>query len=428
MTKNLGSVLIFIAAMILTGCNGFSSFFVNPNPPGTGGGGTGTSTTSGYFYVLNYGTLTGTNPTPASIAGFQVVKSVLTAIPNGSVSLGAGAQPSAITVSPNNKFLYVSSVATGINVFPIGTNGSLGTTTGTISNGFVQSMQVDSTNQWLLTLSPGATLGTAILAAFPLNKTTGQLNNGATAQFVTLTGSPQQLVISPNNSYVFAAMGGGGTDEAPFNANVTNSTPLGAAVNIPLSTSGSVSANAVAVDPTTRFLYIAETNALPNSPDGNTGGLRLFHIVTSPFSLTEITDNKAPFASGGIAPSSILPDALGDFVYVANKTVNNLTNGNITGYSILSNSTGTNFSVTQLVNSPFSVALGIGTAALVEDSTRSFVISVNTGTTTSTSSTNADLAIFPFDTTNLGSLFVTKSLTGSAGTDPAQAFAVAAAH
>jgi len=429
MDKRAGIFLIFIATLILSGCNGFAGFFINPNQPGGGGGtGTGTSTTSGYFYVLNYGTVNGANSTAASIEGLQVVKDVLTAITGGSVSLGAGAQPSAITVSPNNTFLYVSALSTGITVFPISTSGALGTAVGTISTTLAQSMQVDSTKQWLLALSPGTTLGTSILAAYPVNPSTGLLNTGATAQFLSLPGSPQQLTIAPNNTYVYVALGGAGTDAIPLSATSTTSTPLGAPMNIPLSTSGSVSATAVAVDPQTRFLYVGETSALPTAADGNTGGLRLFHITASPFALTEIQNNKVPFASGGIIPSAILPDSSGDFIYVANKTVNNSTTGNITGYSILSNSTGTTFSVSLVANSPFTVSNAVNTAALAEDSTHSFVISVNSGTPTSTSTNNTDVAIYHFDKTNLGSLLSSTAIIGSTGTDPVQAFAVAATH
>ena len=94
-----------IAALCLTGCNGFWKPL-----PSTGGGGGTTTLTSGDFYVLNVGT--------SQMVGLYVNAGTLTALPGSPYTLSA--TPIAITVAPNNAFLYVSTLG-GIFVYTINT-------------------------------------------------------------------------------------------------------------------------------------------------------------------------------------------------------------------------------------------------------------------------------------------------------------------
>lgn len=378
------SVAILSLALSLTGCKGFWDA-----PSGSGGGdGTGTTTlSSGVFWLINAQT--------QQLVAYYVNAGILTTI--GTYALPSA--PIALTVAPNNQFLYVSTIA-GIYVYTIASNGTLtiGNSAAPISSDPAQSMQVDATNSWLIEAVSGA----ANAFAIPINSSTGSLASN-TEQTRTLPGSTiQQVAISPDNTYVFVAMGSAGTAVIPFNAANTN--PFGNVQTIAaLNTGGS--ALSVAVDPSNRLLYIGETVANSGS---NSGGLRVFTLSN----LTEITGS--PFASKGLAPYDILPDATGTYVYVANRQISGSTAGLIAGYTIASSS-GT-YSLTAL-GSTFSA--GTHTVALTEDSTKQFVFAVNFDG-------SPDLNGYVFDTTTAGNL--KKVIASTTGTDPVQTSAIAAAH
>ena len=161
---------------------------------------------------------------------------------------------------------------------------------------------------------------------------------------------------------------------------------VAAATTLPVvATSGS--ALAVAVDPgtTPRLFYVGETLG----SGGNTGGLRVFNYSSLGTSaLTQVSGS--PFASGGLSPNYILPDASGDYVYVANGAGPS-TAGNITGFTITAS--GTTYSVA----STTSTAAGVLPLAMAEDSTGTFVFEVG-------SSGSPYFDAYTFDTTTAGQL------------------------
>jgi hypothetical protein len=277
-------------------------------------------------------------------------------------------------------------------VLTIGNGGSV------ISTDPAYTMTVDPSGSWLVE----AVSGTGTLSAIPLVSTTGLVVTGSSEQTVALDAlTVQQLAISPTGSttpYVFVAMGVSGTAVVPFTAANTN--PFGAATVIAVKNSAG-GANTVGVDPTNRLLYVGETVAVSGT---QTGGLRVFTIGDT---LAEVSGS--PYATGGTGPSAILPTA--DYVYVANKSVSGTTTGNITGFAITA--TGAAYSLTA-VNT---IASGISTVGLAEDSTSTYVLAVNAGGT-------PDLNAYTFDTTTAGKL--DSSLTAATGTDPVQATAIAA--
>jgi hypothetical protein len=228
------------------------------------------------------------------------------------------------------------------------------------------------------------------------------------------------LAISPDNTNIFVALGTFGTAVIPFNANPgTGNSPLPASVSttITVKTAGG-SAESVAVDPSNKLLYIGETLAIPtSSTNTNTGGLRAFNYSSlSGATPTEITGS--PFASGGLTPVSILPAASGGYVYVANSTVSNGTNGSISTTGDISGftltSSGTTYSLTALSSI---ASAGTSPAAMAVDSTGKVVLLVNSGGT-------PDLDVYTFDATSAGKL--DSALTSSTGTDPVGATAIAA--
>lgn len=349
-----------------------------------------TSSTSGVFYVLNQ--------TTDQIVAFNIASSQLNTI----AALTLPASPLAIAIAPNGQFLYVSSLE-GIYLYTIQSGGAL-----TLSNNGVAispdaatTMQVDSTNSWLVETESGA----GELNAININSSTGGLAAaGETEKVFNLPASTAtQLALSPNDSssctncYVFVAMGSAGTELVHFNPAATN--PFGS-----YGTQGLVNSaggdNAVAVDPTNRFLYVGETDALPSQTQ--TAGLRVFSIAAN--GITEISGS--PYPAGGTGPSAILPTADGNYVFVANQSVSGSANGNIAGFSV--SSTGpTPIGTTAAGPS--------GHLGLAEDSTSSFVLAVDVAG-------NPDLQAYTLSSGTLDS-----TLTATTGNDPVGAIAIAAA-
>lgn len=383
------AALLLVLTALAAGCKGFW------DPP-TSSGGTTTTTTnlsSGHFYILD--------STTSQIVSYYINAGALTLV--GTVAVPTGSI--AITVAPNDDFLYVSTLQ-GIYLYTI-SNGVLteGNSSQPITNDPAVAMQVDSTNSWLVETS-----GTGTLNAVPLINTgsaIGQLNSArgdcpgqsvvSIVCSVPLTGSTvHQLAISPNNLYIFAACATNGTEAFGFD-DTSGGSPFGSGAydTITPVTNGAGAALSLAVDPSNRVLYVGEADAVSSN-----GGLRVFTIGTNG-ALAEISGS--PYASGGAGPHAILPIADGDDVYVANWT-GSTTAGNIAGFSI--SDTNSTFSLT-----PFSktVATGAEPNALAQDSDGNFVLAVNAGG-------SPGFEAYYFDTTTAGQLDTTITSSSYAGT------------
>lgn len=374
-------------AALLTGCKGFWDPVSN-----SGGGGTA----SGVFYVLNQAS--------KQVAGFSITASSSTPTAVTGSPWSPGATPLAMAIAPSGTFLYVSTTS-GIYLYDVGSGGALtlANNNQVISQDPATSMVVDPTGQWLVEVIAGS----GNLNAVPLSTSDGTFNSTLSEKTVALpVTTAQQVAISPANlssPYVFVAMGSGGTAVSPFTAGNTN--PFGNISTIKvLNTSGG--ANTVGVDPTNRLLYVGETVAVSGSSNsGQTGGLRVFTIGST--SIDEISGS--PYPTAGTGPSAILPTA--SYVYVANKAVSGSSSGNITGFSITTS--GTTYSLTT-VNT---VASGVSTVGLAEDSSSTYLLAASSGG-------SPDLYTYTFDATTPGKLVAgTKTATG---TDPVQAIAVVA--
>lgn len=359
---------------------------------GTCSASSGTSgNSSGVFYVVNQQT--------KQIVGYSISSGSLTKVSGSPYTLSAA--PYSIAIAPSGGFLYVGTAA-GIFLYSIGSGGALtlANNNNVISQDIATTMQVDSTNSWLVEAGPNL----AEVLAIRINSSTGVPNSGV-EQFALLPSvSVQQLTISPDNQHVFVADGSSGTENIFFSAG--NSDPFGSESNISV-INGSGAALSVAVDPSSRLFYIGETVATSGS---NTGGLRVFNYS----SMTEITGS--PFASGGLAPVAIAPTLYGtnadDYVYVANRTVSGSSTGNVAGFSVT-----TSGSTTSLAALGSTASVGTTPVGLVQDSTGAYMLVINSGG-------NPDLQAFTFDSTTAGKL--DSQLTSNTGTDPVLASAIAA--
>jgi 6-phosphogluconolactonase (cycloisomerase 2 family) len=382
-----------VATFCLTGCKGFFDAL----PSTGGGGGTGTTTlSSGDIYVLNVAT--------SQMVGLYVNAGTLTALPGSPYTLSAA--PIAITVAPNNAFLYVSTLG-GIFVYNVNTSTgqlTVGNSGQPISNDPATSMQVDSTNTWLVEGVSGA----SNLFAIHVNASTGLLASNTEQTVVLPSTTLEQVAVSPDDTFVLAAMGSGGTATIPFNAN--NADPFGTVGTITVKNANGA-ALSVAFDPiptgstAPRLFYIGETVATSGT---NTGGLRAFNFST----VKEISGS--PFAIGGLAPVSILPFSTGDYVYVVSKQTSSGSTGVIAGFSITTANSA--YTLTALGSS---FATGTNPQTMVEDNTHAFVFAADFGG-------SPDLIGYTLDTTKAGNL--DPVISNATGTDPAEAGAVAALH
>jgi hypothetical protein len=312
--------------------------------------------TSSNFYILNAGT------TPQA-AGYSIVSGTLTPLSGSPWTLLS--TPLAFAIAPSGKFLFVSTIA-GVFGYPI-TNGILGTAVTVSGDQDAATIQVDQSGLWLLEAMPGS--DAVVLAAVPISSTTGAGTGTEYPVVLTIANAAvHQMAISKDNSYIFVALGAGGTIVVPFHAGAASGTsPFGATYTTIPVVNSSGSALSVAVDPssTPRLFYIGETWA---GSSGTTGGLRAFDYSSLGSSnLTQATGS--PIASGGLAPNFILPVSTPDFVYVANGNGDGVA-GNITGFAVTAN--GTTYSLT----TGSTVAAGDQPLGLAEDSNGNFVMAV----------------------------------------------------
>jgi 6-phosphogluconolactonase (cycloisomerase 2 family) len=380
--------LALAGVILIAGCKGFW------DPPTTTGGG-GNGTASGVFYILNQQT--------SQLAGFTFAAGATSpsAVSGSPYSLAAA--PQSLVLSPSGSYLYVGTLA-GIYVYGVGNGGALSLLNNSQaidSADLGTAMAVDSSGSWLLV----ATSGAGVLTAVPISSTTGLLDTARTVQTANLpVTTPQQIAVTPSgatDSYVFVALGTGGTSVLTFAPSAAN--PFSKVTTYQVKTTGGAD-NAIAVDPSDRLLYVGETLAA-SAPQ--TGGLRAFTIGANS-ALTEVSGS--PYPSGGTGPSAILPTA--SFVYVANRAVSGSNNGNITGYPIAT--VGTTFSLGAVINS---VSAGQVTLGLAIDSSKTFLLAVN-------AQGSPDLSTFTFDATTAGKLVV--GPTAATGTDPVRASAIVA--
>ena len=374
------------AVLLVAGCDGF---WQNPNASSSSGGCTTSCTTasSGNFYILS----AASSP---QIAGEYFSSGSLKSVSGSPFT--APATPYSIAIAPGGKYLYVSTTA-GVYVYPI-SSGVLGSYAQVTQDAAALAIHVDTTGSWLIEALQAS--GGVTMAAVPLSSSTGTSSSAELSTTYTVSNSAIQngaIAISPDNKFVFVALGAGGTIAVPFNAGAASGVnPFGStAYSVPVVNSGG-SALSVAVDPSSRLFYIGES--LANSA-GTSGGLRAFNYASLGGTLIQATGS--PIASGGLAPRAIQPNAAGTYVYVANGA--GTSSGNITSFAI----TGSGSAFTVATGS--SIATGVLPYGLVIDSSGSFMLAVN-------NSGSPYFDSYTFDSTTAGKLDV--QVVSSAVTSP----------
>jgi 6-phosphogluconolactonase len=388
--------LLGLCCLLLLGLSGCGGFFV----PQTGGGGGG-GNTGDYLYVAN--------GHDTFFAGFGVAStgalSVLSGSPyNNSVSAQS------LAVNPGNTFLYAGTTA-GIFVYGISSNGSI-----TVQNDgsvaaddmVATAMQVDSTGNYLLAVGISTAQQIQAIAIYTIDTSTGLLTPVVGSPLALYSGSasapaivaPSGLLITPNNSYVYASLGALGVQVLTLGSGGALSAGATPTLLAPRSTSTSPQDLGLASDPNSAFLFVAETNT----------GLRVFSIGGGG-SLQEVSGS--PYAVG-TGPTAVDLDPTGSYVYVANNGSNNISAFTLTAAS---------GKLTAVAGSPFSSG-GTQPIAIVNDNSKQFVAVINNQATGA--SGNSDMQLFKFDATVDGKLDPVS--TASTGTDPTEPLAITATH
>jgi 6-phosphogluconolactonase len=363
-------ILSIAVVLMLSGCG---QFF----PPENCTTNCNTSS-SAYIYVGNGAS--------ASISGFSISSSSLNVLSNSPYSLGVS--PSALAITPSNSFLYVASLAGGIYAYSIGTGGALtiaNNGSAVVSGISPTAIKVDSTGSWLLAVDP-----TPSAYVFAINSD-GTVTSKGSVPLATGS-SPNHLVITPSNNFVYVSLGTVGVGILGFNSTtgvLTNNNQV-------LPPKQSVDAiQGLAVSPSGTYLYAGETGI---------NGVRVLSINATTGALTELTGS--PYTAG-TGPSGVLIDATGSYLYVTNRASNSVS-------AFLASSSG---ALTQISGSPFST--GTNPVDLAEDNTKTYISVVNAGG-------SPDLQVFKIDSTTPGALDTFKS--AATDTDPANALAIVASH
>lgn len=371
------SVWLMVAATLaLTGCG---NFFV-PEPTSGSGGGGGGGNTGNRAYVIN--------ASSNNLAGFTVGTGTLTSVPNSPLTLGYA--PAAAVTMPDNTFLYVAGPG-AIYVYTINTDGSLSAASrgAQVALVNVSAIDISPDGNWLFALD----LSTTAVDQFSINRSTGALSAVAATPYTVTSGTvlPKAIRVAPNGGLVFAALGTGGDVVFTFN---TTSGVLALSQTLP-PVSATTSDNALAVDSTTSFLYIARS--------GTNGGVAVYGIGAGG-ALNSVAGS--PFAAGN-RPISLVIEKTGSFLYAANQV-----DGTISGYTI-----GTGGVLSALNGSPYASGTQVG--SLGEDSTGKYILAAAFGG-------SPDLSMYGFDAAIPGKLnLVTSAATGTA---PTGAIGVALTH
>lgn len=368
------------------------------SPAGTGTVGVTVTTSAGTSNSASYAYTTTTaathvyvaNQNAGTISGYSLGSGALTSLSGSPYILGAA--PGPIVASPSGTLLYAAMAAGPVYVYGINSNGSL-----TLGNGGQQvtstylptSMTIDRTGNWLFLVSSSSPQ----LLEYQIDTSTGVLiaPSGNPTSSITLTGgTPMQVYITPNNQFIYVALGTGGVDVFSFDATTggLSTSPLHLNSLNP-ATNGD---NTIGSDLSSSFLFVGETGS----------GVRVFTIGSNG-SLKEVTGS--PFQTPqsdptAIGPAAIVTDPTNKYVYVANRT-----SSTITGYSL-----GTTGTLTQLSTSPFTA--GTGPLAMSLDTSGQYLLVASYGG-------GPDLQVFSFDTTSPGKLdTVTSTATGADPTMP----------
>jgi 6-phosphogluconolactonase (cycloisomerase 2 family) len=309
---------------------------------------------------------------------------------------GSGS-PRVLALSPNGKFLYAANGDGTNTVGEYAVNAATGalTSIGTIATGnSPYAVAVDPSSRFVYAVA----INTNAVYGYTIDSTTGALKAMAGSPFTTAIEAPDYVTVDPTGRFAMVAEGCCANTAGISVYTINPSTgELNAVPGSPFLPPTNISEpTGVAVDPTGRFVYVA------NGGGFGTLAVTVYSITASTGKLTLLGE---PLPVGtGMVPESVATDVTGQYVYM---TTNDDT---LNGYSI-DNTTG---DLTELKGSPFSASGG--TRGLAVDPSGKFLYLANgqqllgysinavTGALTQLSTSPYTAGIFPLSLSLAGTI------------------------
>ena len=260
--------------------------------------------------------------------------------------------PRAVAVSPNGSFVYTANgdVTDTIGEYKVNTTTGALTSVGTIACGSSPyDVVVDPTNRFVYAVA----INTNGVFAYSINATTGALTAIPGSPFTTDVVAPGSVTVDPTGRFVMIgeACCANSAGVSVYNINPKTGGLTAVAGSPFLPPSGDSEPSAVVVDPTGRYVYVA------NGGSFGTSGVTAYSIAATTGKLT-LVGTELP---GGTAPWDIAADVTGNYVYMTNN------DATINGYGI-NKTTG---QLSNLAGSPF--AASVATRGMVPDPSGKFL-------------------------------------------------------
>jgi 6-phosphogluconolactonase (cycloisomerase 2 family) len=332
------------------------------------------------LYVPNF------NNTPPNVSEFNINGSTgVLSVVAGQPSTTTDNNPTRVAMTPNSKFLYITSGNNQLDAYSVSPTGALTVIQAQPGYAVVAPVGLVATNSFVYVASSAGSI-----AVFSINSSTGALTPVTCGACSTGAGSaPQNLVLDPTNSFLYVALPGtnaigvgtigaggaltaftnaytgganftpqdlaltptGGTlyasnflGPSPFTGTnfITSFTVSGATVGGATTVTVGNSPNGLAIDPSGKFLFVANQGSGTVSAYTIGGGGALTAVPGSPF----------VSGTGASHPTGASVDPTGNFLYVSNQA-----NGTVSGYSITQSGASAG-ALTPVAGSPFTTGTG----------------------------------------------------------------------
>ena len=314
--------------------------------------------TPSYLYVANS---IDVSLTMGNISVFSVDPNTGSLTPVQGSPFEGGAQPTSVTLDPSSRFLYEASnidntvpakVISGFAIAP--STGAIKAVPGSpfTAGSMPVSLSIDSTGKFLYTADFGGDGNNNNISELSIDAATGALTPIAEASCLNPDGLTTGVVTDPTAAFLFVSNSNGAVCSFSINSLGILQPVTGSPVSLPMSPL--IFAQAVAVDPFGKFVYVASN---PENSGNGPFDVWAFSITPGTGALNPVP--ASPVATGGSAgdpPIRWGTDPLGRFLYLANFS-------DISGFSI-NTSTG---ALSMLAGFPFSAQV-VPTSLVVDPS------------------------------------------------------------
>jgi len=318
-------------------------------------------------YVVAYVFSTSASNGTVSAYAVDYQSGELTQISGSPFTGQVGNNPVTLIAAPNQKFIYIigGSQSSTVEEMAVGTDGKLyGQNTYNLASGdtYATSAAIDAAGKFLYVaftfISPGTTasLGRGGISVFPINAD----NSLGTPFTVAVGNNPVGIVVSPQDCAATAATGTGQQTCTTINGTTG---------------AGFVNSFVYVVDQEGAAYGVNPPQVLGFAQNTSTGALTLL----SGSSCTTVGTPPAPTTTtckgyaSGVTPSAIAIDPTGRYVYVTDKTSNQ-----IIGYGLSLANAGSganNGNLTPLVSSPYNT--GLYPVSLIIDPRGKYIYTTN---------------------------------------------------